>query len=275
MNNFSSLDNQNYFNSLNEYASNLNSVNSNFENAKEKAQQKVEKFNQAIRDPLNLVSVPLTELGIASTIDKVKANFNNHLGEKTEQAINKTKQIASDAITKGRQALDDFFPSQNPINQSGDTSTKFFKNNIAETNLDEAIKNNTKPPPIPDEFNQDLIPSGAGGRVNLTEPKINLSDSVDVDDELKKSVTGSVDNAFETATETAKSAGDDALKVGGDVLKGLEGADVSEGFLNPIADIATAGAGIALSLTGLFSGKHIHTPEPPKPLQFVFQAGSN
>ena len=281
---FSSIDNQNYSNQLNEYVSNLNTVNDNLSIAKQKAREKVDQFNSALRDPLNLVGAPLTAKGVGATIKKVKANFNRQLGEKTDEMIEKAKQVASDTIQKGRQAFEGALP-QNPFKETGQLPATITKGDLSETNLDQAIDQIKNPPRIPDEFDPSRIPEGAQGRVQLSEPKVPEIGSINPEGEISQAVESQFSSNIQGATETAKSAventvsqvtkgGEDALKGAKDALNVAEGVDASEGFLNPISDLATAGLGIGLSLAGLFAGKHVHTPPPPKPLQFSFQAGS-
>jgi len=281
---FSSLDNESYSNALNEYTSSLNTVNDNFANAKAKAQEKVDKFNQAIRDPLNLIGAPLVAKGVGATIKKVKANVNKAIGEKTEEAIEKAKDIASKAITRGREALSGALPG-NPLEEAGPIqATKLLRGNLGETNIDELISQQVKPPPVPDEFDPSLIPEGARGRVDFSEPVENFN-PVNTADEIQTAVKSTVDSNLEGATSTAQSAGEaliskvskageDALKVGKDALEGTEVASASEGFLNPIADLANIGLGVGFSLAGLFAGKHVPTQIPKKPLQFTTQFGA-
>lgn len=281
---FSSLDNSNYSNALNEFTSSLNTVNDEFSNAKAKAQEKVDKFNEAIRDPLNLIGAPLVAKGVGATIKKVKANVNKALGEQTEQAIEKAKDIASQAIVKGREALSSALPG-NPFQEVGPIqATKILKGNLGETNIDDLISQQVKPPSIPDEFDPSKIPEGARGRVDLNEAEANFN-PVNTADEIQSAVKSTVDNTLETATSTAKTAGEsivskisktgeDALKVGKDALEGTEAAAAGEGFLNPIADLANIGLGIGFSLAGIFSKSHVHLGPPPKVLQQTFQAGT-
>ena len=98
--------------------------------------------------------------------------------------------------------------------------------------------------------------------------------AAETDDAVPKSIVsnGISETSFGGAPieeAAAKTAAETGAEVGGDVLAGAEtGADVAaaaEGGLNPIADIAAIGLGLAGVLGGIFGKKKAAAPPAPPP----------
>ena len=296
---FSSMDNSNYMNALNSYTSSFNTVNDELNKARAKAQEKIDTFNQALQQPLQIVGAPLIAKGIGKTFGRIRSALTEKIGQKADELTdtirNKAGELYDQAtrtaeeVADGAKATaDDLVSTAKPLSEAGQLLPSNPSRGEMETNLDEALARQGEareafesgkislqqesneafesifnPTEKLDEFSADLIPAGARGRINLSTP-------IDESGALKDAVGDLSSQVSEGATNTAVNAlkssvgklGEDAGL--SDALEASTAVAGSEGFLNPIADLAPIGLGLGLVFTGLFSKKSApHIAPPP------------
>lgn len=286
---FSSMDMSTYTNQLDEYQANLNTALGTVAGANRTAQEKADRYNQILQASTGAIGAPLIAKGIGKTVGNVKKAISNKLGDKLEDLKNQASKKADELVDNAKAKVNDLV-NKNTAKPEGDIADAEPIKGIQETNLDDEIARQQEAGveetdldnPNPDfgadadEFDAGNMPEGAGGRVTLSEDSANADASSAIEDQAEQGADGATDGAsagIESATAEASSAitaGADTAAAGGDVLDaittGSEIAAGSEGFLNPILDLAPLALGLGLTMTGLFKHKHAVTiPPPPAP----------
>ena len=268
MSEFSSMDDNTYHSALDDYQSSLSGALASVSGANQKAQDKANKYNEILQASTGAVGAPLIAKGIGKTFGNVKSALKKQAGDKIEELEKAAKQKAQDLIDGAKSKANDLV---NKITNKpdGDIPNPEPSPNpdIQETNMDQAIKDQENQPasePEPPKP-EDLTPDDP-------EP---APDDIPLDplDEASKAAEDAAKAAKEA--KAAKAASDldkvdDGLDAGETIS---EGAAASEGFLNPILDLAPLALGLGLTLTGIFKKHHAATIPPPPAINPTFSFG--
>ncbi len=269
MSEFSSMDDNVYHSALNDYQSSLNSALESVAGANQSAQDKANKFNEILQASTGAVGAPLIAKGIGKTFGNVKSALKKQAGEKIEEMEKAAKQKAQDLIDSAKSKANDLV-NRNPTQPDGDIPDPSPNPDIQETNLDDAIKQQENPPDPADEPQLEDTSSDAPTEDPFST---DAGENVPLDD-----LGDGADEAAQAAAKAAKAA--KAARDLKDVDEGLdtgetitEGAAASEGFLNPILDLAPLALGLGLTLTGIFKKHHAATIPPPPAINPTFSFG--
>jgi hypothetical protein len=326
MGDFGSMDNANYQNSLNEFYSQSAEGQEEFSAAQQKAAAKVAKFNEVLDTPLQTIGSVAVAKGIGKLLPRVKSGLNSAVRNLKTKIQGKVDDVGNELSNKIDEAKEVSSGPEDPgtVTEAGDPietpdgiELQDFANlnQTAEPSLGETPEVSgaggesagASPPDAPevDEFDPDLVPQGAGGRVQLNpneageppgpqdtpepgnpapdgngEPASNIGDSNNVggDSGAGDAGSGAGDGAGaggdagsgaggDLGGEAAgEAAGDAAGEAAGDTaLEALTAADAAQGGLDIVTDLATLGVGLGMIFGGIFGKKKPKAPPPPPP----------
>ena len=265
---FSSMDMSNYSSQLNEYQTGLNAALGSVAGANKTAQQKVDAFNQALATGTQIVAGPLVAKGIGKTIANVKSAITKKAGQKVDEL----KQAAEDKLAELKntaQTKIDDLKNANPLTKEGDIPNDTPVQGVQETNLDQALAEQRQgPQPKPETQDEPLEGTGdAAAEDEFALKPIGAGSEAAASDAGDAAAAAAGDAAGDAGAAAAAGAGaaeGAGAAAGAGILEGTTVAAASEGFLNPILDLAPLAAGIGLVLAGLF-GKHHDPPQKPPP----------
>jgi len=285
---FSSMDMSTYTNQIDQYQANLNTALDTVSGKNKTAQEKADRYNQILQTSLLAVGAPLLDRGIGKTVANVKKAVTKRIGDKVEDLKGQASKKVDELVENAKSKVSDLV-NKNTAKPEGDIADAQPIKGIQETNLDEEISRQQKAGveetdldnpeqdfgADADEFDAGNMPEGSGGRVTLSEDSANADAENVIRDQADQASDGATDGADAGINAGVDDAGV-ALKAGrgaqegSDLLDGLTtGSEIvagSEGFLNPILDLAPLALGLGLTLTGLFKHKHAPTiPPPPAP----------
>jgi hypothetical protein len=259
----SSMDQSDYQSQLNDYQSSLNTALESVSGANKAAQDKANRFNEILQASTGAVGAPLIAKGVGKSLGNIKKGLTKQAGEK----LNDLKQAAKDKLDElgdtAKSKVDDLV-NKNPASEEGDIPNSSPIKGVQETNLDEAMNAHQNPPSTPPpQEEEDLSSDASKEDAFKAEPD---------DIPLDPLEGGIVDDVGEAAGAAASDAGV-AEGIGGTIETGAEVAAASQGFLDPILDLAPLVVGLGLTLTGLFKKKHAKTIPPPPAINPSFQFG--
>jgi hypothetical protein len=262
----SSMDQGDYQSQLNDYQSSLNTALESVSGANKTAQEKANRFNEILQASTGAVGAPLIAKGVGKSLGNIKKGLTKQAGEK----LNDLKQAAQDKLDElgdtAKSKVDDLV-NKNPASEEGDIPNSSPVKGVQETNMDEAMNAHENPPDEPAPQTEEDLSSDAPKE----DPFQAEPDDIPLDP-----LGGLVEDAGGDAAGAAAAAGTDAgaaAGIGGTIETGAEVAAASQGFLDPILDLAPLVVGLGLTLTGLFKKKHAKTIPPPPAINPSFQFG--